>query len=162
MLGCLFAVVASTCFASTYYVGVHRSDNNPGTAQAPWATLQHAVDSIAPGDTILVTAGTYVGCRIGIPGGPSAPKTLEEFSTHRTRIMAPCAKARVAGFQSDYNVVNVFSNNNDSSTINLAKWQSHGYDLHSIIATQEDLFVNPAANNYQLKAGAPAISAGTT
>jgi parallel beta-helix repeat protein len=72
------------------------------------------------------------------------------------------AKAGVAGFQSDYNVVvNVFSANNDSSTINLAKWQSHGYDVHSIIATPGELFVNPAANNYQLKAGSSAIDKGT-
>ena len=52
------------------------------------------------------------------------------------------AKAGVEGFQSDYNVVvNVFSANNDSSTISLKKWQSHGYDLHSIIATPAKLFV---------------------
>lgn len=396
-LGCLVAFFASNCCAATYYVGTKGSDNNAGTVQSPWATLQHAVDSIAPGDTILVTAGTYVGCRIGIPGGPSAPKTIEaapgaavlidapgpgnkhdsiieveNFSltmsdwiiagfevanspkygidvrvtdritvennhvhnsvqtgiftafsdyvviqnnetdhnnehgiyqsnssvyptirgnnshdnasagihmngddtqtkpngkttglvqyatvenniiwnngtaggsgincdgvddsliannllynnhasgislyaidgTHgssnnmvynNTIVMAPnsrfvinipndgggkkapvgnviknnilytpdaghgsvlIAKASVAGFQSDYNVVvNLFSTNNDSTTIKLAKWQSHGYDVHSIVATPAELFVNPGANNYQLKAGSPAIDKGAT
>jgi len=401
-LGCLFAFLASaiqmpTMWAATYYVGTQGSDNNPGTSQSPWATLQHAVDTIAPGDTILVTSGTYVGCRIGIPGGPSSPKTLqaapgaavlinapgpgnkhnsiievENFSTtmtdwvvagfevanspnygidvrvtdriavqgnhvhnsaltgiftafsnyvviqnnetdhnqehgiyqsnssiypticgnnshdnasagihmngditqippngkptglvqyatveaniiwnngtaggsgincdgvddsliannllynnhasgislyaidgahgssnnmvfNNTIVMAPnsrfvinipydgggkkppvgnvvennilytpdashgsvlIAKPGVAGFQSDYNVVvRRFSANNDTSLIGLAKWQSHGYDLHSIVATPAQLFVDPANNNYQLKPGSPAINAGTT
>ena len=396
-LGCLLALLASACSAATYYVSTQGSDNNPGTSQSPWATLQHAVDTIAPGDNILVESGTYVGCRIGIPGGPSSPKTLqaapgaavlinapgpdnkhnsiievENFSltmtdwvvegfevanspnygidvrvtdritvqnnhvhnstltgiftafsnyvliqnnetdhnnehgiyqsnssmyptirgnnshdnasagihmngddteapptgkktglvqyatvedniiwnngtaggsgincdgvddsliannllynnhasgislyaidgTHgssnnmvynNTIVMAPnsrfvinipndgggkkppvgnivknnilytpdaghgsvlIAKAGVLGFESDYNVVvNVFSINNDSSVITLAKWQSHGYDLHSIIATAAQLFVDPANNNYQLKSGSPAIDKGTT
>jgi parallel beta-helix repeat protein len=395
-LGCLLALLVSACPAATYYVGTTGSDNNPGTSASPWATLQHAVDGIAPGDTILVASGTYAGCRIGIPGGPSSPKTLkaapgaavlidapgpvnkhnsiievENFSLtmtdwviagfevanspnygidvrvtdritvqgnhvhnsaltgiftafsnyviiennetdhnnehgiyqsnssvyptirgnnshdnasagihmngditeapptgkktglvqyatveaniiwnngtagasgincdgvddsliannllynnhasgislyaidgahgssnnmvyNNTIVMAPnsrfvinipndgggkkppvgnviennilytpdaghgsvlIAKAGVEGFQSDYNVVvNVFSANDDTSTINLKKWQSHGYDLHSIIATPAQLFVNPASNNYQLKAGSPAIDKGT-
>jgi hypothetical protein len=63
------------------------------------------------------------------------------------------AKATVAGFHSDHNiVVNVFSANNDSSTISLAKWQTHGCAVHSKIATPAQLFVDPANNNYHLKA----------
>ena len=46
--------------------------------------------------------------------------------------------------------------------ITLKKWQSHGYDLHSIIATPAELFINPTANNYQLASGSPAIDKGTT
>jgi parallel beta-helix repeat protein len=88
-LGCLLALLASACPAATYYVATHGSDNNPGTSQSPWATLQHAVDSIAPGDIILVAAGTYVGCRIGIPGGPSSPKTLKAAPGAAVLIDAP-------------------------------------------------------------------------
>ncbi len=58
-------------------------------------------------------------------------------------------------------VVNVFSINDDTSVTTLKKWQSHGYDLHSIIATPAQLFVDPANNNYQLKPGSPAIDKGT-
>lgn len=88
-LGCLCALTASVCSATTYYVATQGNDSNAGGAQAPWATLQHAVDTIAPGDTILVTPGTYVGCRIGIPGGPSAPKTLEAAPGAAVLINAP-------------------------------------------------------------------------
>ncbi len=49
--------------AATYWVATGGSDADSGNAWTkPWATLQHAVDTIAPGDTILVQAGTYAGC----------------------------------------------------------------------------------------------------
>ncbi len=51
-------------------------DSYPGTALKPWATLQYAVDSIQHGDTILVQAGTYAGCRIEMPGVQNSPKVL--------------------------------------------------------------------------------------
>jgi hypothetical protein len=71
------------------------------------------------------------------------------------------AKSKVTGFQSDHNVVvNRFSGNDGNSTIALAQWQKLGFDLHSIVATPAQLFVSPAGNNYQLKAGSPAIDAG--
>ena len=73
----LLTAAASSGYSATYYVSITGNDGHAGTEQQPWATLQHAVDSIAPGDTILVEAGTYAGCRIGNPGSPQAPKTLE-------------------------------------------------------------------------------------
>lgn len=79
-LGIVLALFASFASAGTYYVSIGGSDANPGTLQNPWATLQHAVDTIAPGDTIFVLAGTYAGCRIGISGGDKAPKTLAAAS----------------------------------------------------------------------------------
>jgi len=75
----LTALTASLSFASatTFYVSTTGSDSHAGTQQQPWATLQHAVDTISVGDTIQVLAGTYAGCRIGISGGTQAPKTLQ-------------------------------------------------------------------------------------
>lgn len=75
--------------ATTYYVATQGHDSNPGTQSAPWATLQHAVDTISPGDTILVASGTYAGCRIGLPGGDKAPKTLEAAAGAQVLINKP-------------------------------------------------------------------------
>lgn len=41
------------------YVSVNGSDNNPGTQNAPWKTIQKAANSVAPGTTVLVEPGTY-------------------------------------------------------------------------------------------------------
>jgi hypothetical protein len=40
-----------------------------GTAQAPWRTLQYAADRVAPGDTVIVRAGTYRGFNLDADHG---------------------------------------------------------------------------------------------
>lgn len=44
---------------NTYYVAKTGSDTNAGTSSAPWLTIQHAVDTVSAGDTILVRSGVY-------------------------------------------------------------------------------------------------------
>src|SRR5690606_22131466 len=71
-------LAAGPIHATTYHVAIGGNNGNPGTSAQPWATLQHAVDfpALAPGDTILVHAGTYVGARIERSGAPGAPIRL--------------------------------------------------------------------------------------
>ena len=71
------------------------------------------------------------------------------------------ASSSVSGLHSDYNVVvNHLSDDGGNSSISIAKWQSLGFDTHSIVSTPAPLFVDPAHQNYQLKPGSPAIDAG--
>jgi hypothetical protein len=72
----ILTAVSSFASATTFYVSPRGNDGHTGTALQPWATLQHAVNSIQHGDTILVQAGTYAGCRIEIPGAQNSPKVL--------------------------------------------------------------------------------------
>ena len=72
----ILTATSSLSSASTFYVSPKGHDSYPGTTLKPWATLQHAVDRIQHGDTILVQAGTYAGCRIEIPGAQNSPKVL--------------------------------------------------------------------------------------
>src|SRR4051812_188889 len=62
--------------AVTYYVATNGNDASAGTSISPWSTLQHAVETIAAGDVIIVKAGAYAGCRIRNSGQVGAPKTL--------------------------------------------------------------------------------------
>lgn len=66
-------------------------------------------------------------------------------------------------FSSNHNaVIDRFSRDNENTTIGLATWRTFGpdKDQNSFLSTSSDLFVNPAADNYQLRAGSPAIDAG--
>jgi hypothetical protein len=50
-----------TATAATRYVSPSGSDGNPGTASAPFLTIQHAADVSGPGDVVHVIAGAYTG-----------------------------------------------------------------------------------------------------
>jgi MYXO-CTERM domain-containing protein len=63
---------------------------------------------------------------------------------------------------SDYNVVkDLFSN--DGNFVSLAAWRTAtNQDAHSVIATEAAVFQNPAADDYQVLSGGPAIDIGTS
>ncbi len=42
-----------------FYVAPTGNDANPGTVTAPWRTIQHAAETVGPGDTVYVRAGIY-------------------------------------------------------------------------------------------------------
>jgi parallel beta-helix repeat protein len=77
---------------NAYFVAPTGSDSNSGTALKPWATLQHAVDDIRPGDNIEVLTGTYSGCRITKTGTASAPCTLQAAPGAKVVVNAPGSK----------------------------------------------------------------------
>lgn len=68
------------------------------------------------------------------------------------------------GSEPAYSDHNVFENlfQIDGVNTSFAAWQAFtgGMDAHSFFATESDLFVDPAANDYRLKAGSPAIDVG--
>src|SRR5215470_11276649 len=95
----LIAAAGSLCVhgiarANTFYVASSGADSNPGTQAQPWRSLQHAVDNINPGDTILVQSGTYAGCRIGHSGLAGQVCTLKADSGANVLVNTPGAANR--------------------------------------------------------------------
>jgi hypothetical protein len=43
----------------TYYVSLNGDNNNSGSLESPWRTIQKAADIVAAGDTVLVQPGIY-------------------------------------------------------------------------------------------------------
>ena len=73
-------VVADEVPAGALFVSSSGSDSNAGTSESPWRTLGRALQSVSPGDTVVVRAGTY-GARgqrllVGVSGTASAPITI--------------------------------------------------------------------------------------
>jgi hypothetical protein len=56
-----------------YVVSPTGSDTNSGTADSPWQTLQHAADSVQPGDSVTVLPGEYVGFELTTSGTVDSP-----------------------------------------------------------------------------------------
>jgi len=59
--------------ASTFHVATTGDDSAAGTDAAPWRTIQHAADSVAPGDTVMIHAGTYTGFLVQTKATQTAP-----------------------------------------------------------------------------------------
>lgn len=61
--------------AATFYVAPPPTGNNgnPGSFGAPWATLQHAANTIGPGDTVIARAGQYAGFEVDIEASQALP-----------------------------------------------------------------------------------------
>ena len=52
--------LGGTCAAGqTYYVSTAGDDGADGSSAHPWQTIQHAAESVGPGATVVVAAGTY-------------------------------------------------------------------------------------------------------
>lgn len=49
----------ATGATQTYYVSPNGDDSNPGKINQPWRTIQHAADTVAAGDTVLIRNGVY-------------------------------------------------------------------------------------------------------
>lgn len=74
--GALVLALGAQASAETYYVAPGGSDGGIGSQAAPWATLQHAADSVAPGDEVVVANGNYVGFLLSTAGTEAARITF--------------------------------------------------------------------------------------
>ncbi|MBU1661133.1 MAG: right-handed parallel beta-helix repeat-containing protein [Chloroflexi bacterium] len=100
---------------NTYHVAANGNDTNAGGEAAPWATLQHAVDSVQPGDLILIHAGTYAGARIELSGTDAAPITLRASAGESVLINQPGP------------------NNRHDSNLELETWEGDGMVAYWVI-----------------------------
>ncbi|MEN1727624.1 MAG: right-handed parallel beta-helix repeat-containing protein [Pseudomonadota bacterium] len=66
----LIALCAQLDFshAADYFVATDGDNDDPGTVDEPWLTLQHAADHVQAGDTVTVAAGQYDGFELTTSG----------------------------------------------------------------------------------------------
>ena len=95
VLPLLALAVLPLCHAADYYVAEEGNNENGGRTQAAaWQTLQHAVDSVQPGDRIVVLPGTYSGARIERSGTAEQPILLEAATNGAVVLNRPGSACR--------------------------------------------------------------------
>ncbi len=69
--------------SNAYYISPSGNDTAPGTLEDPWRTMQKAVDTLMPGDTLFVRGGQYDGVITGwsfeYSGTASQPITITNY-----------------------------------------------------------------------------------
>jgi hypothetical protein len=82
LAGCGGSFPTTDTGGRVYTVATTGDDDHRGTEKRPWRTIQHAADTVAPGDTVLVLAGTYdERVMIKISGEASRPVTFQAQGT---------------------------------------------------------------------------------
>ncbi len=76
LVGSLFLVSPLLARAESFVVATDGDDGNTGLPGSPWATLQHAADTVGPGDTVTVEPGDYAGFYLTTSGADGAPITF--------------------------------------------------------------------------------------
>jgi parallel beta-helix repeat protein len=120
-------------------------------------------NNVVVNNTILVAAdGRWaVNIKNGSTGNTVYNNIL--WNAHSSRGSINVSADSLPGLKSDYNIVaDRFSPDDGENFIRLPKWRSlTGQDQHSFTAKPEALFRNPAAKDYRLAPGSPAIDTGT-
>ena len=63
-----------------FYVATDGDDSNPGSLAQPWRTIQHAAETVGPGDTVYVRGGVYnEAVTVQVSGAEGSPIT---FASH--------------------------------------------------------------------------------
>lgn len=70
----VFLLGSTVAHGATLYVDPAGADGSPGSSTLPWQTIQHAAESVVPGDTVIVRAGVYVeSVLVSVSGTPASP-----------------------------------------------------------------------------------------
>ncbi|MCA9979525.1 MAG: right-handed parallel beta-helix repeat-containing protein [Anaerolineales bacterium] len=70
------AIFNGDATAPMVHVALDGADGQAGTAEAPWRTIQFAVDHVPAGGIVVVHGGDYAGARLERSGTAEAPFTL--------------------------------------------------------------------------------------
>ena len=82
-----YTLTVTSSSGRTFYVATTGNDNNNGSAATPFATLQHAMIALQPGDTLNVEAGSYAGFIVGWDSTPAS--TGDQYGTIDGTASAP-------------------------------------------------------------------------
>jgi hypothetical protein len=128
-----------------FYVATTGSDSNPGTLSSPWRTIQHAADSVHPGDTVYVRGGVYnEAVNISVSGSAIAgPITFQTYPGEQAIVDGTGLVPSTSGPQGLINITN-------QSYVSIQGFEIRNYRTSSASATPAGIWVSGSGSNIQL------------
>ncbi len=115
-------------------------------------------------NTILVPSGGYYA--VGLNYGANRNRFYNNiiFTEGTVPCFSSTSTTGQLSIDSDYNLFPVQATVGETSSASYTfdGWQALGYDAHSLTGSITQVFENASKNDYQLKAGSPAIDAGNS
>ena len=143
---CLFlaAALISTASAADYYVAPSGHDSNPGSFDQPWKTVQKAANTLRPGDTAYVRAGTYSKVMVNVSG--SSAEGRVKFANY------PGEKPVIAGngIPPDAGDSALFFLHN-RQYVTIEGFELRDYKTNSTSATLAGIFLTGACQHIQIR-----------
>ena len=118
-----------TEFQKTYYVSkaAGASDDNPGTAEAPFATISKAAEVLGPGERVVIGGGVYDEFVRPVRGGECPKSMISYEAAPGERVILTGAKEYKNGFtdQCEYRTIGlgVYYNYTTDYDENAKCWQ---------------------------------------
>ncbi|MBV8551130.1 MAG: DUF1565 domain-containing protein [Acidobacteriaceae bacterium] len=128
---------------TSFYVSTKGRDSNAGTLQSPWRTIQHAANTVQPGDTVYVRGGVYnesVNIRVSGSAREGAI-TFESYPGETTIVDG--TRLAASGIQGLFNIV-------DQSFITIRGFEVRNYQTSNSSVTPTGIWITGAGTNIQI------------
>jgi parallel beta-helix repeat protein len=146
------SIVRNNVLYNNRSTGIVNYQGDGGEGPQGMEILHNTIDMPSTGRWALLISNTT---------GPNLVRNNILYNRHSFRGgITYGSPADVANTDSDYNVLDRVSQDDGDTVLSLAQWQAQGFELHSFIASDVDLWMSVASADYHLKAGSPAIDQG--
>lgn len=114
-------LMISIASPKSFYVSPQGNDANPGTEEKPWKTIQHAANTLQPGQTVYIRQGIYHESVITTQSGNESqgPITFANYPGEKPIIDGDGVKDANTGFIINQSFINI-------NGLQIKNWNDHG------------------------------------
>lgn len=97
------SLIPVTSFATDYFVAPNGNDQNPGSVDRPWQTLDKANSTVRAGDTVNLRQGKHIGViQPANSGSKGSPIVYRNFNREAATVSAPNGSASAISLTRDH------------------------------------------------------------
>ena len=144
-------------FSKTYYVDNRNpkaADSNPGTAELPFLTINHAAQVVEPGERVVITSGVYRERVSPARGGTAADKMISYEAAPGATVIVKGSRLIKEGWEisAGYTLGHIAAGQPQPRIhmLNIANLDFHGYNPFAMVNLMGDRrYLNPTREEWR-------------